>query len=418
MIYASTERVLLVGVRRTRSLHETTLSLDELTGLVSTAGGNPIDRILADVRDPVPATLIGKGKISNIADLCRDLQIDLVVVDDELSPVQNRNLEKEWGVRVHDRSALILDIFALRARSREGKLQVELAQLEYLAPRLTGRGKAFSQQVGRIGTRGPGETALEIDRRRIRERVTFLRKKLEDVRQHRDIHRKKRESVPLPLISLIGYTNAGKSTLFNRLTGAASFVEDKLFATLDPMVRRLKLPSGREVLLADTVGFLSHLPHELIEAFRATFEEVAYAHVLIHVIDVSVAEVDRRVGTVEEVLGDLHLNQKPRIELLNKIDASVEGHWTRQGALPISALSGEGVKQLLETMDTVLRRDFHRVRLHLPHARGDILPQLYRLGFVMRVDHRDDGVLVDCELHEKFVGKFRAWRVDASSSIC
>ncbi|MBN1282160.1 MAG: GTPase HflX, partial [Proteobacteria bacterium] len=268
------QRVLIVGVRRGgQSKRAMERSLEELARLVDTAGGVVAGATSQEVRRVHPATFLGRGKVEELAGKVAGTGAELVAVDWDLTPVQNRNLEDRIGVMVLDRTAVILDIFARRAQSREGRLQVELAQLKYLAPRLVGRGKVFSQQVGRIGTRGPGETALEYDRRRVRERITMLARSLEGVRSHRALHRARRASVPVPMVSLVGYTNSGKSTLMNALTDAGVFVEDKLFATLDPTVRRMRLPSGREVLLADTVGFIDRLPHELIESFKSTFEE-------------------------------------------------------------------------------------------------------------------------------------------------
>lgn len=250
-----TQKVFVVGIKRPKmTKRQMSLSLEELKRLIDTSGGEVVGMDFQELRSIDPATLIGSGKVATVGERAAALDAHIVVIDDELSPVQNRNLEDKLGLFVLDRTAVILDIFAMRARTKEGKLQVELAQLEYLAPRLVGRGKTFSQQAGRIGTRGPGETALEYDRRRIKERIAGLRKNLESVSAHRKIHRLKRESVPIPMVSMVGYTNAGKSTLMNALTGAGVFVEDKLFATLDPTVRQLRLPSGRIILLADTVG--------------------------------------------------------------------------------------------------------------------------------------------------------------------
>lgn len=385
--------------------------MDELARLVDTAGGSVVARARQEVRRIHPATFIGRGKASEISDLAREVGADVVVFDCNLSPAQNRNLEDALGIFVLDRTAVILDIFAYRAKSREGKLQVELAQLQYLAPRLVGRGRMFSQQVGRIGTRGPGETALEYDRRRIRDRIALLGRRLEQVRSHRQIHRLKREAVPVPLVSLVGYTNAGKSTLLNALTDADVFVEDKLFATLDPTVRRLRLPSGREVLIADTVGFIRHLPHELIESFKSTFEEVAHAHLLLHVIDGADEEASVQADVVESVLMELNLNHKPRIDIVNKCDLPDACYRGEGPAIRMSALRREGVRELLGRLDEVLRLEFRRVILKLPHDRGDILSNLYRLGYVWNVDYTAEGIMVDCELHEKFVGKYKGYAV-------
>src|SRR3989338_3769552 len=396
------ERTFLLGIERTHmSRLQAERSLDEIARLVTTAEGRVVERICYRVREANPATFIGKGKMEEVKELLKKVEAQLIVLDDELSPVQNRNLESEWGIPVLDRTAVILDIFALRAQSREGKLQVELAQLEYLAPRLVGHGKTFSQQVGRIGTRGPGETALELDRRRIRDRATVLRKKIREIQAHRKIHRLRRESVPFPFVSLVGYTNAGKSTLLNAITGSDAFVEDKLFATLDPKVRRLRLPSGREALIADTVGFIRRLPHQLIEAFRATFEEIEQAHLLLHVIDASDPEAEQQIEVVEQVLTELQLSHKPCIQVLNKADGELH-YRGEEESVSVSALKRQGLDTLLLRLDEVLREDFHRVTLFLPHNRGDVLSQVYRLAYVWKVNHDGEGMWVDCQLHSKF----------------
>jgi GTPase len=405
-------RVVIVGVRRgamTRSQMET--SLDELACLIDTAGGEVVARISQEIKKVDSATFIGKGKVQEIADLAIEFDADTVAIDEELSPVQNRNIEKATGIFAIDRTAVILDIFAGRARTKEGRLQVELAQLQYLAPRLAGRGEMFSQQEGRIGTRGPGETALEMDRRRIRERVTLLKRRLEHVKASRSIHRMKRESVPLPMISMVGYTNAGKSTLLNKLTGADVFVEDKLFATLDPTVRRLRMPSGREVLIADTVGFIRRLPHQLIESFKATFEEIEHSHMLLTVVDGSDEDARQQVDVVDGVLKEMDLSNKPRLEVINKSDIGTAYRGDDQ-SMAISAVSGEGLDALLERIDEVLRLEFKRTILRLPLNRGDILSTLYRLGYIWKVDYDSEGILVDCELHKRFYNKYRKFTVE------
>ncbi|MBT3182178.1 MAG: GTPase HflX [Deltaproteobacteria bacterium] len=393
------------------SKKEMTLSLEELGRLVDTSGGTVVGSVSQEIKRVDAATFIGKGKVEEIGRLAEELGADIVVIDDDISPVQNKNLEDRLGLFVLGRTAVILDIFALRAHTKEGKLQVELAQLQYLAPRLVGRGETFSQQVGRIGTRGPGETALECDRRRIRERITKLRRNLESVRAHRRIHRMKRDAVPIPLVSMVGYTNAGKSTLMNAMTDADVFVEDKLFATLDPTIRRLRLPSGREVLLADTVGFIRRLPHELVESFRSTFEEVSYSHMLLHIIDGSDEEAGEHAGTVENVLAEMKLNHKPRIDVINKVDVDEICFKGDRNSVKVSALKGVGIENLLGRLDEALKLEFRRILLRLPFDRGDILSGLYRMGYVWRVEYEGDGILVDCELHQKFYGKYRSYEV-------
>ena len=401
------ERVLVIGIKTFKmNSYQMKSSRDELCGLVETAGGSIVHPLAQEVKSPNPATYIGSGKVKEVAKAIEDYGIDLVAIDSELSPVQNRNLEKELGVRVVDRTAVILDIFAMRARTSEGKLQVELAQLEYLAPRLVGRGLMLSQQTGRIGTRGPGETQLEYDRRRVKEHITRLRRAIEQVRLQRKIHRLKREAVPIPMVAIVGYTNAGKSTLMNTLTKAGVFVEDKLFATLDPTVRRLRLPTGREVLIADTVGFIRRLPHQLVAAFKATFEEIAHADLLLELVDASDPDAAHQANVVEKVLFELSLNHKPRIMVLNKWDKAEKYFCDAQG-VPLSAITGEGTVTLLERMDSLLRQGFTRITLSLPHVRGDILSTIYRVGHVHVARHHGKCVVVDCELPEKYASKFK-----------
>jgi GTP-binding protein HflX len=403
------EKTLLIGVKRPRRpLRELKDSIEELDLLIQTAGGTVIKTVWQEVRTPNPAFYIGKGKVREIAEIVEKEEIELVAVDEELTPVQNRNLEEEWGVRVVDRTAVILDIFALRAHSKAGKLQVELAQLEYLAPRLVGRGVMLSQQVGRIGTRGPGETQLEYDRRRLRRRVDTLRRRLEDVRRHRHIHRQKREGVPIPLVSLVGYTNAGKSTIMNALTRAGVYVEDRVFSTLDPTVRRFKLPSGREILLADTVGFIKKLPHQLVASFKATFEEMAHADLLLEVVDMSDSDADARMRVVTEVLGELELSDQPRITVYNKSDLCGRPRSHNDGVV-ISALKGDGLDELIGAIDEELRKGFQRVRLKLKHDQGEIMSTLYRVGNVLSVKYFGKTVRVDCEVPEKYAGKYKKY---------
>ncbi len=406
------QRAFVVGVRRLpMKRSEMESSLIELASLIETAGGEVVGSVHQEIKRVDPATLIGSGKVQEISEKAKELNADFIVVDDELSPVQNRNLEDITGLFVLDRTAVILDIFALRAHTKEGKLQVELAQLEYLAPRLTGRGEMFSQQTGRIGTRGPGETALEYDRRRSRDRIAFLRRQLEKVSAHREIHRLKRDSVPIPTVSMVGYTNAGKSTLMNKLTDAGVFVEDKLFATLDPTVRRLKLPSQRVVLFADTVGFIRRLPHQLVESFKSTFEEVSYSQLLIHVVDGSDPEANSKAAVVDAVLSELGLSSKPCLRVVNKCDAGEIFYSGRSEDIKISALSGLGLNAMLASIDEVLRMEFRRTLLKIPFKRGDLLATLYQVGFISKVVYEGDGVLVDCELNKKHFSKHREFEI-------
>lgn len=403
------ERVFLTGVRRKgQTHHDFEASLNELDRLIDTAGGEIVGHASQEIEHPHPKTFLGKGKVAQIEEAVRQNNAESVAIDDELTPTQNQNLENNWKVKVIDRTAVILDIFAKRAHTKEGRLQVELAQLKYIQPRLKGMWSHFSKQTGSIGLRGPGETQLEVDRRRLKEKITQIHGRLKDVETHRTLHRLKREAVPLPLFSLVGYTNAGKSTLFNSLTHADVLVEDKLFATLDPIVRRLKLPSGRQVLVADTVGFIRKLPLSLIEAFKATFEEISHADCLIHVVDASDPEVYQQIETVQRALVELELQYKPVLTIFNKKD---QGFVEMNGSegIPVSALTGEGMDQLLLEMDHFLRRSCQRAHFFLPYSRGDILASLYTLGHVVEARHEADGIHVICEIEARHVKKYQQY---------
>lgn len=406
------EKVLIVGIRRPKSsVREMEASLEELAKLVETAGGEVKGRLKQELLAINPATFVGKGKIEAIKKEVFKEDIDTVVIDDDLSPAQNRNLAEEVGVKVLDRTAVILDIFARRARTKEGKLQVELAQLEYRLPRLVGRGLALSQQAGYIGNRGPGETKLEVDRRRIRERIAFIKRELKNVRLHREIHRRKREDVPIPTVSIIGYTNSGKSTLMNSLTKAGVFVEDKLFATLDPTIRRLRLPSGRIVLLADTVGFIRRLPHQLIESFKATFEEIERSDVLIHLIDASDEDAVRHVAIVEQVIREIGLNEKPVLRVFNKADLRRRFIRNDGTGVVISALKGTGLGTLLSRLEEMLLKGYRPVSLRIPLKDGAVLSQIYQLGRVRDVRYGARGVRVEADLHRKYIGRYERFIV-------
>jgi GTP-binding protein HflX len=352
-------------------------SLAEFRELVASAGGHVAAELIQRRDRPDPATLVGAGKVEEIAGVAASTAADLVLFDHDLTPTQLRNLEAALPCRVLDRTQLILDIFARHARTREGQLQVELAQLEYMLPRLTGHGKAMSQLGGGIGTRGPGETKLETDRRQIKRRIDHLKLNLEAVRRVRRQQRQRRESVPVPTVALVGYTNAGKSTLFNCLTGAGVLQSPLMFATLDPKLRAIELPSRRKVLLSDTVGFIRNLPHTLVTSFRATLEEVEQAEVLLHVRDANSTYGDEQRSQVEKVLGELEALAKPRIEVLNKID--LLGEHERQGLagrgeVMVSARTGEGLASLLEAIDTALHSDpILDAEFRVPQQEGAVL---------------------------------------------
>lgn len=389
-------------------------SLEELAELAGSAGASVAGRLLQVRPAPEAATLIGQGKVKELAAEVASTGAELVIFDHDLSPTQQRNLEKAVDARVIGRTQLILDIFATRARTREGRLQVELAQLNYLLPRLTGRGVEMSRLGGGIGTRGPGETKLETDRRRIARRIKKLEDDLEGVRAGRSLHRKRRSAVPLATLALAGYTNAGKSTLFNRLTQAGVLADAKMFATLDPTVRPLTLPSKRRVLLSDTVGFIRNLPTTLVKAFRATLEEVTEAELVLHVVDASSPSAREHGAHVIEVLGEIGAAEIPRILVLNKIDrllAQEESVDTARQRLSsdasaartvaISAVTGEGMHALLEAIDALLPLDpIVRLRLRLPPGGGATLAMLHEFGRVLEIDYREDGCEVVADVPE------------------
>ncbi|MDE3062304.1 MAG: GTPase HflX [Acidobacteriota bacterium] len=387
----------------------------EFRELVLSAGGEVAAELMQRRARPDPATLVGQGKVEEIAGVAASTEADLVLFDHDLSPTQLRNLERALPCRVLDRTQLILDIFARHARTREGQLQVELAQLEYMLPRLTGRGREMSQLGGGIGTRGPGETQLETDRRRIQRRIDHLKQELESVRRVRRQQRQRREAVPVPTVALVGYTNAGKSTLFNRLTGAQVLQSARMFATLDPKLRAIELPSRRKVLLSDTVGFIRNLPHTLVTSFRATLEEVEQAEVLLHVRDAASHYGEEQKAQVEKVLAELDALRKPRIEVLNKLDLlAQEDRQARaaQGALLVSARTGEGMDALLAAIDDALKSDpLLDAELRIPQSEGAVLAMI-DAGMTVR-DRAYEGNLVHLHVTgpASLVGRLREWRM-------
>ena len=422
--YRIQERAVLVGVEFSGQSRKIPLesSLDELEKLTETAGATVVSRFAQHLRGISPATLIGSGKVEEIRGYLREIKPDLVIFDEDLSPAQQRNLESSFQTRVIDRSQLILDIFAQRARSNEGQLQVELAQLEYLRPRLTRRWLHFSRLGGGIGTRGPGETQLEVDRRRVRERIATLKRRLAKVEKTRGLQRRERLEVPYATVALVGYTNSGKSTLMNSLTRAGVVVEDKLFATLDPTIRSLRLPDGDRVMLADTVGFISKIPHSLIESFKSTLEEVKSADLLLHVVDMTSPLYEEQVQIVEAVLNDIGAGETPCLMVANKIDLLPSTPFWRSlsnGAgevCPISALTGKGTAQLLEMIGRLLEQGKERVQFFLSPSQGYFLSLLRQRGRILKEDYRDDGVNVSAILTPKLAGQMRKWLSENGSS--
>lgn len=393
------ERAILVSVRWGKtSLEQAKESLDELESLAETAGASVVASVLQARSRPYPATLIGKGKLAELSSEIEERDADLAIFDQELSPSQQRNLENELKLKVLDRTALILDIFALHAHSKEGKAQVEMAQLQYQLTRLTGRGAELSRLGGGIGTRGPGETKLEVDRRRINARIKTLDRELKDLSRVRRVKRKRRERQSIPTFALIGYTNAGKSSILNALTGAGVTVEDQLFSTLDPTTRRVMLPGTRRAVVTDTVGFINHLPHQLVEAFKSTLEEVKEADAMLHVIDASSQNIGNKIGAVDEVLDEIEACDMATIYILNKADLLDEDERAKVLRLIpygmfTSTLTGEGIGTLREKMASVLSATAFS-RLFIPKDRADLLAAIYQKGQVMSFHPEDNGYYI------------------------
>ena len=395
IINRETERVFIVGVQlKGEDAWCIDGSLDELEELVGTAGGEVAGRGTQRLDKVNAATFIGPGKARGFAEECREAGVDTVVFDEELSPAQGRNLEKVFECKILDRTALILDIFSQRARTREGKLQVELAQLNHLLPRLTRFWTHLSRQKGGIGMRGgEGESQLEVDRRKVRERIDKIQRDLELVMRHRSVQRTGRKRNQWPLGSLVGYTNAGKSTLFNAITGAATLTEDKLFATLDPMTRRLRLPTNQNVLLSDTVGFIRKLPHDLVDAFKATLEEVIEADLLLHVVDISLPQAQEQIDAVNVVLDELDVADKPMLMVFNKIDRvtapGLAKRFTDQypNSIVVSARTGEGFDAFMSELGKQLRPVREMLELSIPHSQPELIAQLHEVGQVLERDY-------------------------------
>ena len=406
------ERIVLVGVVFPWTTPAAVESdLDELALLVDTAGAEVVGRVVQRRDRPDPATFVGPGKAGELHELSESVDADTVVFDDELSPAQQRNLEKILGRTAIDRTAVILDIFAQNARTQEGKAQVELALLRYRLPRLRGKGQGLSQQAGGIGTRGPGETQLEVDRRRLVRRMTRLEADLKQVTRTRRTQRRSRTRSRHHTVALVGYTNAGKSTLLNRLTDAQVVVEDRLFSTLDPRTRRLALPGGETVLVSDTVGMVRKLPHQLVEAFRSTLEEVREADLLVHVVDASADEPEMQIEAVRRVLDDIDAGDVPELLAINKADRA-PAEATRlgvahPGSVVLSAATGQGVTEFLRAMGEELRRADRVTELVVPFERGDVLAALHREGEVVEESHGEGATKVRVVLDEAARARFR-----------
>ena len=404
------ERVVLVGVQ-TDDHDNVEESLDELKELASTAGAVTVGRIIQNRESVHPGTYIGKGKIEEVRALVYAMDATGIICDDELSPAQLNNLERELDCKVMDRTLLILDIFAARAITSEGKIQVELAQLRYRSARLVGLRSSLSRLGGGIGTRGPGEKKLEMDRRLIKSRIAQLNRELKDVKKHREVTREQRSRSHIPVAAIVGYTNAGKSTLLNTLTGAGILAEDKLFATLDPTTRDLKLPSGQEILMTDTVGFIRKLPHHLIEAFRSTLEEARYADIILHVVDASNPQMDEQMYTVYETLQNLGVKDKPVITVFNKMDR-MEDTWVPRDLhadyhVKISARTGEGITEFLQSVEAVLREQKVEIEALYPYKEAGKIQLIRKYGELQKEEYREYGIFVRAFVPAELYGQVR-----------
>ena len=423
------ERVVLVGVWTDGSAADAESSMAELSRLAETAGSEVLDALVQRRRHPDAATYIGSGKVAELKELVEVLGADTVICDGELSPGQLRNLEERLNVKVVDRTALILDIFAQHARSKEGKAQVELAQLNYLVPRLRGWGAALSRQRGGrvaagagIGSRGPGETKLEIDRRRIHRRIAQLRSELAAMRKVRDTKRSQRRANEVPAVAIAGYTNAGKSSLLNRLTQAGVLVEDSLFATLDPTTRRTRTTDGREYTLTDTVGFVRHLPHQLVESFRSTLEEISDADLVLHVLDGSDPHPEDQVSAVREVLAEIDARRLPEILVVNKVDAADEIGLTRlrhlmPDAAFVSAHTGEGIDVLRRRIAAALPDPSVAVHVLIPFERGDLVSRIHAEGRVAEEDHEAGGTRITARVHAELAAAVASFASPVAAPI-
>lgn len=410
------EKALLIGTHDGGSQdREVEDSVEELSRLAETAGAEVKGTIIQELKKRDPSFLIGSGKVDEVREVVSSRGIDLVIFDEELTPTQQRNLEETFNTKTIDRTGLILDIFAQRAKSKEGKLQVELAQLTYTLPRLKGKGAVLSRLGGGIGTRGPGETQLEMDRRKIKERIAKLKKAIDKVRQVRELHRQGRKSLSPLSLALIGYTNAGKSTLLNYLTHTGVVVGNRLFSTLDPKVGKLLLPNNQKVFISDTVGFINKLPHQLIAAFKATFEEVKESDFLVHVIDISTIHCEAQVMAVNSVLEEIGIPPKKTIHVLNKIDLVFQkktiATWLKKldNSVAFSALTGEGIDDLLSMIEHLASSSLQRVKLKIPFTSGKIMGQVLQQGKIIRRKYLTTGIVIEAELDKAMVDSLKPY---------
>ncbi len=401
------ERVILIAVS-TSDEDDTAASVDELEELVRTAGAVTVDKIIQNRERIHPGTYLGKGKIEEVKERLWELNATGVVCDDELSPAQLRNLEDALDIKVMDRTMVILDIFASHANTSEGKIQVELAQLKYRAARLVGLRNSLSRLGGGIGTRGPGEKKLEMDRRLIHDRISQLKAELEDVKRHRELIRKQREKAHTPVAAIVGYTNAGKSTLLNKLTGAGILAEDKLFATLDPTTRNLELESGQQIMLTDTVGFIRKLPHHLIEAFKSTLEEAKYSDIILHVVDCSNPQMDMQMHVVYDTLRELGVQDKTFVTVFNKVDIKKDEELPRDlhsdYQVRISAKTGDGLEQLIDTLEKILRSQKIYLERLFPYQEAGKIQTIRKYGELLAEEYQEDGIAVKAYVPAELFG--------------
>jgi GTP-binding protein HflX len=410
------ERALLIGTSNgQRGEWEVIDSLEELSRLAETAGACVEKTILQELKKTDASLLIGKGKAQEVRTFVESNPIDLVIFDDELTPTQQRNLEALFNTKTIDRTGLILDIFAQRAQSREGKLQVELAQLTYTLPRLRGKGTLLSRLGGGIGTRGPGETQLEVDRRRIKERITRLKRELEKTRKVRKLHRLNRQSLSSSTVTLIGYTNAGKSTLLNRLSRTRVPAEDRLFSTLDPKTGKVRLPNNQEVFITDTVGFIEKLPHQLIAAFKATFEEVKASDILLHLIDISNPQFEAHISAVNKVLAESNVSPAHIIHVLNKIDRvshkPMISSWAKklENGVALSSKTGEGINDLLLKLSAVVSNTLKKVKLTIPFQDGETISTILSRGNIIRKKYSATGIVIEAEISKALADEVKPY---------